>query len=68
MILEKSFFFLRIYIFYCTFVAHLLKYAKMADFAFGKDFVVIKEAPPFRKSAKKVGTFSGIPRGNGLLE
>ena len=32
----------------------------MADFAFGKDFVVIKEEikpPPFRKSAKKVGTF-----------
>lgn len=67
MILEKSFFFLRIYIFYCTFVAHLLKYAKMADFAFGKDFVVIKEEipPPFRKSAKKVGTFSGIPLGMG---
>ena len=58
---------MRIYIFYCTFVAYLLKYAKMADFAFGKDFVVIKEAPP-RKGAKKVGTFSGIPRGNGLLE
>ena len=62
---------MRIYIFYCTFVAYLLKYAKMADFAFGKDFVVIKEEikpPPFRKGAKKVGTFSGIPRGNGLLE